>query len=150
MRRFFMCLLLLPAAALAVAPQPTQTPAEVVQIQLEALRNNDTPTPNAGIARVFEFASPRNRAQTGPLPQFVQMIREGYPDLLGHRQSKLFPLVTEADHVVQPVEIVSRKGETFRYLFLLRQYEQPQGKCWLTDGVIGRPAVDTTPSSKAL
>ena len=140
-RKGFAALCLLPVLAVAAPePQPALKPADVVQMQLDALRDNDAPSPNAGIATVFRFASPPNRAQTGPLPRFTQMIREGYPDLLNHRQSKLFPLVTEADHVVQPVEIVTHKGETFRYLFMLRQYDQPQGKCWMTDGVIGRPA----------
>lgn len=141
--RFFLLLGLFSTAVLAApVPKPAQTPDEVVRIQLEALRNNDTPTPDAGIAIVFAFASPPNRAQTGPLSRFVPMLRKDYPDLLQHRQSRLFALVTETDHVVQPVEIVSRGGETFRYLFLLRQYDLPQGKCWLTDGVIGRPAAD--------
>lgn len=144
-------LALLSAPAMAApAPQADQTPAEVVSIQLQALRHNDTPTPDAGIALVFEFASPPNRRETGPLPRFTTMIREGYPDLLRHRESRLFATVTEDDHVVQPVEIVSRKGETFRYLFILRQYPLPQGKCWLTDGVIGRPVADGSPAARAL
>lgn len=149
--KLFAAVALLSAPAMAApAPQAAQTPAEVVSIQLQALRDNDTPTPDAGIAIVFAFASPPNRGETGPLPRFTKMIREGYPDLLRHRESKLFATVTEDDHVVQPVEIVSRKGETFRYLFILRQYDLPQGKCWLTDGVIGRPATQDRPAAKAL
>lgn len=48
-------------------PDPRYTPERVVRIQLEALQRNDIET-------TFGFASPANRAQTGPLERFVQMI----------------------------------------------------------------------------
>ena len=35
-----------------------------------------------GIAAAFAFAAPANRAVTGPLPRFAQMIALGYPEML--------------------------------------------------------------------
>ena len=128
------------APAFAAQPETTQTPEQVVRIQLEALRNNDSPARDAGIAIVFGFASPPNRAQTGPLERFVKMIRTNYADLLNHRESRLFKTQHENDQAIQPVEVTSKNGLSFRYLFILRRYPLPQGRCWLTDGVIGKPA----------
>ena len=39
-------------------PSPELSPRDVVRIQLSALKHNDTPEPDAGIATVFRFASP--------------------------------------------------------------------------------------------
>ena len=55
-------------------PSPEWTPAEVIRMQVEALQNNDTPSPDTGIATAFRFASPGNRAATGPL---VALYRHG-------------------------------------------------------------------------
>ena len=48
------------------APSPGYSPGEVVQILVEALRENDAD--DSGIAVVFRFASPENRSVTGPFP----------------------------------------------------------------------------------
>jgi len=128
-----------PVANAGALPQPGYTPAQAVRLQLEALRENDRPAPDAGIATVFGFASPSNRQQTGPLPRFVKMIRGNYADLLGHRQARLFSTQYEDDQAIQPVEVISSAGVSFRYLFILRRYQLPQGRCWLTDGVVGKP-----------
>jgi hypothetical protein len=39
-------------------PHPDLSPEEVVRIQLTALKYNDIPQRNAGIAKAYEFASP--------------------------------------------------------------------------------------------
>jgi hypothetical protein len=49
----------------ATEPSPDLAPEEVVRMQVEWLRTNDADA--HGIAQVFAFASPANRAQTGPL-----------------------------------------------------------------------------------
>ena len=56
----------------ALAPRPELSPEEVIRIQLEALRHNDEQ--DRGIEVAFRFASPANRASTGPLPRFIRMI----------------------------------------------------------------------------
>ncbi len=42
-------------------PDPSLSPQDVVSIQIEALRNNDTPYENRGIEVTFNFASPANK-----------------------------------------------------------------------------------------
>lgn len=138
-------LVLLLPLLVAVAPTPTPvpqaslTPEAVVRLQLDALRDNNRPSADSGIATVFGFASPPNRAQTGPLPRFVKMIRSNYADLLNHREARLFKTQFEAGQAIQPVEVISKDGASFRYLFILRRYDLPQGRCWLTEGVVGKP-----------
>ena len=58
-----------------LSPSSKLTPAQVVHIQLEALRLNDAR--NRGIELAFRFASPDNKLQTGPLARFISMMQEG-------------------------------------------------------------------------
>ena len=61
-------------------PDPSLSPQDVVSIQLEALRNNDTPYDNRGIEVTFNFASPANKRITGPIERFAAMVRGGAAD----------------------------------------------------------------------
>lgn len=118
-------------------PSPQYSPRQVVEIQLNALQRLDEPEKDAGIATVFRFASPENRSQTGPLPRFAQMLREGYPEMLNHRSHNLSPPVVQGDEALQPVELTSRGGRILRYVFVLRQQlDGPYKDCWMTDGVV--------------
>ncbi len=56
-------------------PDPSLSPRDVVSIQIEALRNNDTPYENRGIEVTFNFASPANKRVTGLLERFKVMVR---------------------------------------------------------------------------
>jgi hypothetical protein len=41
---------------------------------------------------------------------------------------------------LQGVELIDRKGETARFVFVLsRQSEPPYAGCWMTDGVLPQP-----------
>ena len=77
----------------ALVPDSTFSPSEVVRIQLEALRHNDEQ--DRGIAVAFRFASPANRANTGPLSRFIAMFKEGpYALMLGFRDAAYGPMET--------------------------------------------------------
>ena len=68
------------------APSPTLSPGQVVRIQLEALRNNDLD--GQGIELCYRFASPANKASTGPLPRFARMLESGmYSVMLSYHQA---------------------------------------------------------------
>jgi hypothetical protein len=122
-------------------PAPGLTPAAVVAAQLSALKEDS----EQGLARVFAFASLDNQAQTGPVAHFAAMIREGYPELLGHASAELGPLELKEDTAAQAVDITARDGKRFHYLFILSR--QPSGDCegcWRTDSVLNSPAEDGT------
>ncbi|HEX8298364.1 MAG TPA: DUF4864 domain-containing protein [Rubricoccaceae bacterium] len=124
----------------APEPSPDLSPAEVVRIQVDALRRNDDPTPGAGIATAFRFASPSNRRVTGPLPRFDRMIREGYADLLGFARAEYGEPRIAGDRAVVPVTLVQRDGRRVTFGFALsRQTDGRCTGCWLTDAVVERP-----------
>ena len=128
------------------APDPELEPAEVVQIQLEALQHNDDPVPDAGIRTVFAFASPSNRSQTGPLRRFADMMHNGFSEMINHREAHLLPLAMRGGTALQPVELVGHDGTIYRYVFVLtRQSDPPYRGCWMTDTVVGDPAESSAP-----
>lgn len=129
--------LLLTRGAPDPEPSPHLTPAEVVRIQVEALGANDTPTENAGIAAAFRFASPGNRAATGPLAHFTAMVRNGYPDLLTFVHAEYGELRTRGDEAAQRVTLVQPDGSRSAYVFgLSRQTGGVCDGCWMTDAVV--------------
>jgi hypothetical protein len=65
-------------------PHPTLSQKDVVQIVMNALKNNDQPNKNSGIAITFNFASPTNKRNTGPLRRFNSMIRGQYSPMINH------------------------------------------------------------------
>lgn len=127
-------------AAAKIGPDPALSPAAVVQLQLAALAKVDQPVRDAGFAVVFGFASPGNQGQTGPLPRFAKMLRDGYPEMLNHRSATLAPLISEGNQALQGVELIDRSGLSHRYVFQLsKQTEGKYKDCWLTDSVIQAP-----------
>ena len=62
------------AFAELLKPNPALKPIEVISIQLNALKDNNNPYLNAGVAQTWEFAHPSNRKYTGPLENFVKMM----------------------------------------------------------------------------
>ncbi len=121
--------------AISPVPDPSLGPQAVVRIQLEALRGNDAA--DRGIAVAFRFASPGNRASTGPVGRFGRMIKEGpYRLMLEYRSAQLDPVRIDGDRARQQVTLVG-DGATMVYVFYLsrqRVPECPEG-CWMTDAV---------------
>ena len=122
----------------ALVPDPALSPAEVIRIQLEALRHNDEQ--DRGIAVAFRFASPANRANTGPLARFIPMIKQGpYALMLGFRDATYGPVEAVAGRARQRVTLTGAR-ETMTYWFhLSRQSEPPYVDCWMTDSVFIEP-----------
>lgn len=131
----------------APVPGPGLSPARVIEIQLEALRRNDVPTRDAGIATAFRFASPGNREVTGPLPRFVLLVKSpAYRPLLNHRIAGFGPIVVEGDAAARRVTVVAEDGRAFEYEFRLSK--DPESGCWFTDGVILVPEKAPIDASK--
>ena len=59
----------------AIEPKPELTPDQVVKIQLEGLQNNDLTRDNMGIRICFNFASPGNKIITGPIGNFIKLVK---------------------------------------------------------------------------
>lgn len=135
--------------AVVTQPEPGQSPRTVVSLQLAALRQVDEPAPEAGFATVFRFASPENQRKTGPLPRFSRLLRSGpYGALINHRQAVVLAAIERGGQVSVPVEVTSRSGRVYRFVFLLRRADDPSCPgCWRTEGVI--PPADAAASPEA-
>lgn len=121
------------------APDSSYGPERVVQIQLEALADNDAPVTNAGIKTAYNFASPANRRATGPLDRFIKMVRgPQYALMINHVEATTDPLERTGDRAEQRVTLTGPNGRTATYRFGLSVCDEGafQG-CWLTDSVIG-------------
>jgi len=150
-------------------PSPLLTPEQVVINQVLALQDNS----DDGMARTFAFASPANRAVTGPLDNFARMVRQGYSAMVSSEHAYLSaPVVrnSEAEHPYEPVSAemfvvyggpvegggmqrmralsAAAHASTCMFkpfVFLLeRQQEEGEYKdCWMTAGVSPLPQQTT-------
>lgn len=122
-----------PGAAQYRLPQQNLSPHDVVSTQLQALQAGE----DADLAVVFAFASPGNRAQTGPVERFIAMVRSTFPEMLRHQRAELSPTVQRGPDALVPVRLVAADGTEHHYLFILGRYQIPRcGPCWMTDGVL--------------
>ena len=130
-------------AADLVVPDPSIAPEEVVAIQMKALQFNDNPKPDFGIAQTWNFAHPRNRAMTGPLPRFAGMLKgPAYGQMLNHASHRIVSVPGDGDRVNFDVFMETSRGNV---LFFNWAVELVKGgefdNCWMTVAVsTPRPA----------
>jgi len=139
--RFFFIFLFMPISmALAdtqkIQPNTELTPAEVVQIVIEALKTNDSSKNDAGIATVFEFASPGNKTVTGPLERFTTMIKGGFSNMLNHVDSDFDEMEIDGNTALQVVWLTTLTGAEVGYVFQLgKQSGGKHNDMWMTESV---------------
>jgi len=140
--------ILLPGAGSAtIAPQKPQPalpqpslqhqPADVVRIVVEALANNDKPFADAGIATTYAFASPANKASTGPLAKFTRMVKSpAYGIMVDHLEHEFSEVVRMGDRAYQMVRILGASGAEVVFAFRLGlQQDGDFAGMWMTDAV---------------
>jgi len=120
-----------------LVPNTQLQPEEVVEIVLDALANNDTPYVDAGIETTFNFASPSNKAQTGPLERFAVMVKGPvYGVLVGHKSHQLVETVVSNSRAYQMVRLLSAAGATVHFAFRLGlQTDGEFEGMWMTEAV---------------
>ena len=118
-------------------PDPSLSPRDVVSIQIEALRNNDTPYEDRGIEVTFNFASPTNKRMTGPLERFKVMVRNPvYGPMINHRSAEYENVRVEGDFAQVDAILQSKDGQYLGYRFMLsRQHGNEYEGSWMTDAV---------------
>lgn len=122
----------------ALVPMPHLGPQEVVDIQLNAMKNNDQPYENYGIEVAFRFASPANKEITGPLSKFIRLVQNDvYQSLLNFKQYGLDDVDIRGNKAIQKVTLIDADDQPAVYYFKLsRQQTEPFVDCWMTDGVV--------------
>lgn len=128
-----------PLNAEETAPEPgiEWSPKDVVIIQLEALQKNDTPEPDAGIARAWAFAHPMNKRATGPLAAFTRMLKSTtYRPLLNHRTHEVDILYIERTHQEFAVTVETKDGKILGYRWQVSKVQDGElAGAWMTTGV---------------
>ncbi len=116
-------------------PDKALSPRQVVSIQLKALQQNDKSA--SGIITVFNFSSPTNRVQLGPLNHFRMLVRDpDYSTILNFESYKSGKLVVSDNSAYQLVVIKGKDGQQAAFLFILTQQKRgPYKGCWMTEGI---------------
>lgn len=120
-----------------VVPDPSIAAVEVVAIQLKALQFNDNPTENFGILQTWNFAHPRNRAMTGPLPRFASMLMgRPYGTLLNHNSHQISPTLDEGTIKQFDVLMETKMGQVLLFQWTVEKVTSGEfADCWMTIGV---------------
>ena len=121
-----------------IKPDPNIGPEEVIKIQLVALMKNNLPYPDAGIVQTWEFAHPKNRQYTGPLSNFILMIKsDSYSSMIEHLNHNII-FVENKDNVASYfVELTDKIGNKFGFTWSLKKV-LTRGEfkdCWMTSSV---------------
>tara|TARA_Y100000590_G_scaffold462702_1_gene627497 strand:- start:689 stop:1153 length:465 start_codon:yes stop_codon:yes gene_type:complete len=121
-----------------IKPNSNLKPFDVLMIQLNSLKNNNNPYKDAGIEQTWEFAHPNNKAATGPLKRFKEMIySDSYKILISHENNKITILKEESNKFVYKVNVLSKDKKKYFYIWEIEKVEK-EGKfknCWMTTGV---------------
>ena len=119
-------------------PKPALKSNEVVSIQLNALKDNNNPFLNAGVAQTWEFAHPSNRKYTGPLENFTKMMyTPSYVTILDHTYHNII-YVSVRDFIAHYfVELTDKEGNKFGFTWTLEKVitESKFKDCWMTTAV---------------
>jgi len=125
------------AALRTAGPSDMLTPADVVETQMAALGLNQELGDNGGIEIAFRFASPRNRAFTGPLTKFVSILRNPqYRAMLEYQSIRFGDQRTRGDEVGVPVILTMSDGARSGFVFVLSRQGGTPCTCWMTDRVV--------------
>ena len=121
-----------------IKPNASLKPFDVLMIQLNSLKNNNNPYKDAGIEQTWEFAHPINKASTGPLKKFKQMIySDSYKILISHENNETTILKETLNKLIYKVYILSKDKKKYYYIWQIEKVDG-EGKlkdCWMTTGV---------------
>ena len=119
-----------------VKPSPDINPIDVVEVQLFALQSNDEN--DFGIKQTWEFAHPRNKMATGPLPRFTSMIKTpAYSILLNNLKFETKEIFNDGKTAGIAVRIEAKDNKAYTYMWTLEKIteEGPLNGNWMTSGV---------------
>ena len=121
-----------------VKPNPLINPLSVITIQLEALKENNSPYEDSGIEQTWEFAHPQNRQYTGPLSNFKLMMRSNsYSLMINHSNHNIIFVSIDEETANYFIEITDKIGNKFGFTWTVKKV-LTQGEwlnCWMTSSV---------------
>ena len=121
-----------------IKPDPSISSKDVISIQLKALQINNSPFDDAGIEQTWEFAHPNNRKFTGPLNNFISMIKNpSYSMMIDHLEHNIIPVDEQETSSYYFVELIDVNGKKYGFEWTVEKVNE-SGKfkdCWMTSGV---------------
>ncbi len=131
----FFILFTIVAKAELIKPNKKLEPYDVVKIQLEALKNNDSK--DDGIMQTWLFAHPDNKKITGPFARFRTMIYgQQYKYLINHSSHKIKLITNSPNTYVYRIEVLSEDKNLFVYEWHVQKGSDDNCKaCWFTSAV---------------
>ena len=121
-----------------IKPDPTISAKDVISIQLKALQIINSPFEDAGLEQTWEFAHPNNRKFTGPLNNFIRMLKNpSYSIMLNHLEHKIIPVEEKETSAYYFVELVDVNGKKYGFEWTVEKVtDNVEFKdCWMTVGV---------------
>ena len=131
---YFICL---SSFAEEVRPNENLEPIDVIQIQLKALKDNDTPKADSGIKQTWLFAHPKNKLATGPYDRFKKMLYDPhYVILLNHYSHQLSLIDSRETEKIYEIKITTKDQRHFFYEWKVELGSEKNCKsCWFTSAV---------------
>ena len=126
-----------------IKPDPSISAKDVISIQLKALQINNSPFEDAGIEQTWEFAHPNNRKFTGPLNNFIRMIKNpSYSMMINHLEHNIIPVEEQENSSYYFVELTDVNGKKYGFEWTVEKVSESGDfkDCWMTVGV-SRPTL---------
>ena len=121
-----------------IKPDPKISAKDVISIQLKALQINNSPFEDAGIEQTWEFAHPNNRKFTGPLNNFIRMIKNpSYSMMIDHLEHNIIPVEEKETNSYYFVELTDVNGKKYGFEWTVEKVTENGDfkDCWMTVGV---------------
>ena len=118
-----------------INPSKNITPKEVVEIQLNGLKQNDLEYKDRGIEQTWNFAHPNNKRVTGPLGNFKRMIKgASYKMMINHLSHTITELGSSDKWAQFEVIILDKDKIYHKFNWQVEKYtdEGVLKDCWLT------------------
>ena len=118
-----------------INPNSSIKPKQVIEIQLLGLMKNDNFFEDSGIQQTWNFAHPENKKNTGPLPNFVQMIKSRSYQMLINHISHTITEVRSGDKWAQFEVIILDQDKIYhKFNWQVEKFtmDGPLKDCWLT------------------
>ena len=116
-------------------PNSNIKPKEVIKIQLNGLKQNDSKFKDSGIEQTWNFAHPNNKKVTGPLGKFKRMIKGASYQMMINHLSHTITEVGSSDKRAQFEVIILDKNKIYhKFNWQVEKYtlEGALKDCWLT------------------
>jgi hypothetical protein len=115
------------------SPNPSLTAQDVVEMQILSL--GASAENNEGVHKCFEYASPDNKAHTGPAERFGAMIRQGYGIMMRwHSYTINEQLVMHHDELHRVYKVAFQCEDEQQSFFW--SVSKQEDSCWMTDSVM--------------